>query len=175
MKIKQLVSRFLIPGHFVSLYYYAKFGCIVSPKAEVDISNNLIIGKKSQISSFVKMKVADGLLQIGERTDISVGCFLSSSPGQLVIGDDCLIGANCTILSNNYITSSMEYSFRDQGSTTVGTRIGNNVLVGANSVIVDGSIIGDGVVIAANSLVSGKIASNSIIQGNPARVIFTRR
>ena len=68
----------------------------------------------------------------------------------------------------------LDQTFRAQGHRSSGTRIGNNVLIGANAVINYVSEIGDGVVISANSTVSGKI-KNSIVQGNPAKVIFTRR
>lgn len=175
MKITTIVSRFLLPRMIITLYYYFKFRCIVSPKAEVDLSKNIQIGKKSRVSSFVKIKASDGLLKLGCRVDIATGCFLGGSAGGLIIGDDCLIGPNCVILSNNYVLDRIDKSFREQGHRSSGTKIGNNVLIGANSVINDGSEIGDGVIISANSTVSGRIEKNSIVQGNPAKTIFTRR
>lgn len=175
MKLTNVINRFLVPGHFITLYYFVKYKCVVSPNAEVDLSRNLVIGKGSQISSFVKIKASAGLLKIGDRVDIATGSFLSSGAGQLVLGDDCLVGPNCVILANNYNSSRLDQTFREQGHSSKGTVIGNNVSIGAGSVILDGSCIEDGVVIAANSLVSGKIVKNSIVQGNPAKVIFTRR
>lgn len=175
MKPVSVISRFLVPGIAITLYCFFKFRCFVSPRSEVELGPNLVIGKNSRISSFTKIKSSGELLRIGERTDISSGCFLSAAVGRLIIGDDCLIGPNCSILSNNYNTSRMDLTFREQGHNSRGTRIGNNVLIGANTVVVDGSEIGDGVVVAANSLVSGKIPRNTVIQGNPARVIFVRR
>ena len=80
-----LVSRILLPGLFVSLFYYVKYRCIISPKAEVDLSKNLAIGKKSQISSFTKIKASRGKVEIGERVDVSVGCFLGGSENGLYI------------------------------------------------------------------------------------------
>jgi acetyltransferase-like isoleucine patch superfamily enzyme len=65
--------------------------------------------------------------------------------------------------------------FAQQGHVSKGTVIGNNVLIGSNCVIVDGANIEDNVMIGAQSLVSGKIPKNSVAQGNPAKVIFTRR
>jgi acetyltransferase-like isoleucine patch superfamily enzyme len=53
--------------------------------------------------------------------------------------------------------------------------IGNNVLIGSNCVIVDGANIEDNVMIGALSLVSGHIPKNAVAQGNPAKVVFTRR
>jgi hypothetical protein len=35
--------------------------------------------------------------------------------------------------------------------------------------------IGDGAIVTPNSVVSGRVAENTVVQGNPARPIFTRR
>lgn len=52
-------------------------------------------------------------------------------------------------------------------------KIGNNVQIGANSVILPGVTIGDNVIIGALSLVNKDIPSNSIAVGNPCKVIKT--
>lgn len=175
MKLSNIFTRFVMPRHFITLHYLIKYKCIVSPKAEVELSKNLIIGKGSQISSFVKIKASAGLLKIGSKVDIAAGSFLSSGEGRLIIGNDCLIGPNCVILADNYNYSRLDQTFREQGHSSQGTKIGNNVSIGAGTVILDGSDVGDGVMVSANSVVSGKIEKNSIVQGNPATVIFTRR
>lgn len=174
MKIKTIISRFLLPRVLVTLYGYIKFKSLISPKAEVEL-DNLKLGRKNQISSFCKIKTRRGLLQTGDNVDIATGCFLSSSEEKLIIGNDVLIGPNCTILSNSYRTTDINQPIRTQGRNTKGTRIGNNILIGSGTVILDGTTIGDGSVISANSLVSGNIPENSIVSGNPGKVIFTRR
>jgi carbonic anhydrase/acetyltransferase-like protein (isoleucine patch superfamily) len=54
-----------------------------------------------------------------------------------------------------------------------GSTIGNNVLIGMGSIILDGSIIGDNTIVGAGSLVpQNKIyPSNSLIMGTPAKVV----
>lgn len=49
--------------------------------------------------------------------------------------------------------------------------IGNNVYIGNNSLILPGVTIGDNVIIAAGAVVTKSISSNSIVGGNPARVL----
>ncbi len=49
--------------------------------------------------------------------------------------------------------------------------IGNNVFIGINSIILPSVEIGDNVVIAAGSVVTKNIASNSVVGGNPAKFI----
>jgi acetyltransferase-like isoleucine patch superfamily enzyme len=41
--------------------------------------------------------------------------------------------------------------------------------------VLDGSEVGENVIIGAGSVVSGRVPANSIVQGSPAKVIFTRR
>lgn len=175
MKFTALARRFLLPSILVTLIGFLRFKAFISPRAEVDLSPSLRIGRKSQISSFTKLKSTAGPLEIGERCSIATGCFITAGPGGTYIGNDCLIGANCTIVSNAYGYADLHVLFADQPQTSKGTRIGKNVLIGSNCVIVDGATIGDNVMIDACSRVSGNIPDNSVAQGNPARVIFTRR
>jgi acetyltransferase-like isoleucine patch superfamily enzyme len=63
----------------------------------------------------------------------------------------------------------------EQGSVSKGVRIGHRVWIGANAVVLDGAELGDDCIVSAGSIVSGSIPPRSIVQGNPARVIFTRR
>jgi maltose O-acetyltransferase len=51
--------------------------------------------------------------------------------------------------------------------------IGNNVWIGAKSIILPGAVIGDHSVIAAGSIVTGEIPAKSLAAGSPARVVKT--
>ena len=51
------------------------------------------------------------------------------------------------------------------------TRIGNNVFIGRNAIILMGSNIGDNVIIGAGSIVSGRLASDLAYVGNPTKKI----
>jgi len=164
-----------MPSIGVTLLFWFRSRAMVSPRAEVELSPQLRIGRKTQVSSFTKIKVAGGPLEIGQRCSIATGCFIGSGAGGTYIGDDCLIGANCTIVSSTYRYGALDVPFAKQGHDSKGTVIGNNVLIGSNCVVVDGARIEDNVMIGANSLISGTIPRNSVVQGNPAKVIFTRR
>ena len=51
------------------------------------------------------------------------------------------------------------------------TRIGRNCFIGARSIILPGVEIGDGSIVAAGSIVVKNVPANSIVAGNPAKVI----
>ncbi len=175
MKIGKIIRRFLVPAPLVTVIYLLKYGCKVSPKAEVELSSLLKIGKHSEIASFAKIKASDGPLEIGHNTDISPGCFISSSKGGVYIGNYCLISPNVSIIGNNYKYNRLDIPICQQEKTSKGITIGNGVWLGAGVAILDGSTIGDGVIVAPNSVVSGTIPDNVIVQGNPAKIIFKRR
>lgn len=50
-------------------------------------------------------------------------------------------------------------------------QIGNDCFIGAGTMILKGVQIGDNVVVGANSVVTGKLESNAIYAGNPAKMI----
>jgi acetyltransferase-like isoleucine patch superfamily enzyme len=51
--------------------------------------------------------------------------------------------------------------------------IGNNVWIGDKATILPGVTIGDNCIVAANAVVTKSIPENSIVAGNPAKVIKT--
>jgi serine acetyltransferase len=50
-------------------------------------------------------------------------------------------------------------------------KVGNNVFIGVNSIIMPGVIIEDNCLIAAGSVVTKSIPAGSVVAGNPARII----
>jgi acetyltransferase-like isoleucine patch superfamily enzyme len=106
---------------------------------------------------------------------VSTGCFIGAGVAGLTMGDDVLISPNCTILTGTYLFDRLDVPLQDQGTISKGVRIGHRVWIGSNSVVLAGSEIGDNVIVSAGSVVSGTVPPNSIVLGNPAKVIFTRR
>jgi len=175
MNLAKALKRFFIPSAVVTVIYLLKYKCKVSPKAEVDLSKFLIIGKGAQISSFCKIKATDGPMIIGGNVSIATGCFLSSASGGVEIGEYSMISPNVTIVGNNYKYDRLDIPMCLQEQTSKGIKIGRDVWIGAGASILDGAKIGDGVIVTPNSVVSTNVPDYSIVQGNPAKVIFTRR
>lgn len=175
MKLGVVMRRFLVPGWFITLVCLWKFHSEVSPKAEVELSPGLRLGQGVVVGSFTKIKTDGGILEIGSHTRIANGCFLDAKQGGLVIGKDVLIGPNCVLVTSNYKFDRLGVPLEQQGMTSLGTRIGDNVFIGANTVVLDGSDIGEDAIITPGSVVSGKVPPRAIVGGNPAKVIFERR
>ncbi len=92
-------------------------------------------------------------------------------PWMLKIGKYCKITAGVVILCHDYSRSVLRMKYGDVIGEAKPTKIGDNVFIGTNSIILMGSEIGNNVIIGAGSVVSGKVPSDSVCCGNPARVI----
>ena len=112
-----------------------------------------------------------GKIIIGNNVGISGATIYSKESIQ--IGDYTNIGGNVKILDHDF--HPIEAEARKMNDKAMirkkAIKIGENVFIGCNSIILKGTEIGDNSVIGAGSVVSGKFPSNVIIAGNPARII----
>ena len=84
------------------------------------------------------------------------------------------IGNNVTLAPRVHILCHDASTKQFLNYTKIGrVSIGNNVFVGAETVVLPGVTIGDNVIIGANSTVTHSIPSDSVAVGSPARVICT--
>ena len=169
------LRRFLVPQFVVTIHYWLKYRCFVSPRSDVELSPRLTIGRKTRISSYTKINATAGPVTIGERVGVGVGSCISAGEGGVVIGDDCMISPRVTVLAGGHRYDRIDIPMNQQGMTSKGIRIGNDVWLGTGCVVLDGAVIEDGCIVSPNSVVSSRLPQNSIAQGNPAKVVFTRR
>ena len=84
------------------------------------------------------------------------------------------MGPGVKIFSSNH-GSSRDMPMLDQPFTEKDVTIGNDVWLGANSVVVAGVTIADGALIAAGSVVTKDVLAYQIVGGVPAKVIGERK
>ena len=87
----------------------------------------------------------------------------------VTIGDDCFVGPNVSIYTACHSTDPVERNTRQEWAKPV--TIGNNVWICGSVTILPGVSIGDNVSIGAGSVVVNDIPSNTIAVGNPCKVI----
>ncbi|WP_262894634.1 serine O-acetyltransferase [Polaribacter sp. BAL334] len=101
-------------------------------------------------------------IDISDETKIGYGFRLYHGQG-VVINSNTIIGQNVIIRQNTTIGNSTE------GSPS--PIIGHNVKIGANSVIIGSVEIGENVIIGAGSIVVKSVPDNTVVAGNPAKII----
>ncbi|HHV09270.1 MAG TPA: acyltransferase [Clostridiales bacterium] len=129
---------------------------------------NIIIGKKVIIYSRCKISVWGtdkcATLTIGDNTRIGDNTQIHCGDS-ITIGSNCNISWNCTILDRDY--------HKLNGETEIyrPTKIGDNVWIGCNSIILKGVTIGDGAVVGAGSVVTKDVPPKAVVAGNPAKIV----
>lgn len=84
------------------------------------------------------------------------------------IGDDCMIAPNVGIYTAGH---NIEPKDRNKSGYAIPIHIGHNVWIGGSSVILPGVTIGDSSIVAAGSVVTKDVPPNTIVAGNPAKVL----
>jgi phenylacetic acid degradation protein/carnitine operon protein CaiE len=115
-----------------------------------------------------------GNVIIGKDVYVGPGAALRGDWGQIIIEDGCNIQENCTIHMFPGTTVLLKKAAHiGHGAIIHGATIGENVLVGMNSVVMDDANLGAGSVIGALCFVPAKmnIPERSVVVGNPAKIV----
>lgn len=113
-------------------------------------------------------------LVLGNDVDLARNVLITTS-GRVEIGDRVLIGYGAMILSSNHSIPANRGEIFGSGHVNAPVVIGNDVWIGANSIILPGVQIGKGAVVAAGSVVTRDVEDFSIVAGVPAKLIRSRR
>jgi len=158
---------------------------------KVFLGNRVIIGE----NCYFDVMVPEGEIQLKDEVDIGRHCTLQSGPGSLclnesvrigpfsqlfgcgglTIGRNSLTARNVIILSGHHIYEDPSIPIRSQGHKLKQVQIGEDVWIGANTVVMPGVTIGDGSVIGAGSVVTKGVQPYSVAVGVPAKAVKKRR
>jgi acetyltransferase-like isoleucine patch superfamily enzyme len=161
------------------------------------IPENVEIGEETDIySSFIfshyKSKKPLGF-KIGHNSGIDKAILDIGTNGVVEIGDYCtlvepIINTNKKIVIGNHVLTAFGTIITDSGfaippiennvvekKDETSIRIGNNVWIGFRALILEGADIGDNSIVGAGAIVNFKVPENSIVVGNPGRIIKTKK
>lgn len=155
----------------------AKIGSKSSVGARTRVSNpwTLQLGKRCVVESDVTLKL------VHDESSLSVGdfCYIARFSqfdilGRCEIGQHVLIATGCMIVDHNH---GVDHRLRiDQQSCLLKpVQIGDDVWMGAYSMVLPGVNIGNGAVVAAHAVVTKDVPPFAIVAGVPARVIGRRQ
>lgn len=134
-----------------------------SPSTMINIHKRgrMILGSKLRVHSGTRLSVTPGaVLSIGDNTAINYNCIFVARRS-IKIGKDCTFGPNVIIFDHDHDFRGSDImngvAFKEKEVV-----IGNNVWIGANAIILKGTVIGDNAVIAAGTVVMGDVPANSV-------------
>jgi acetyltransferase-like isoleucine patch superfamily enzyme len=113
----------------------------------------------------------DNEIYIGENSSISGETQLAAIEStKIIIGDDCMFSGNIAFRTGDSHSIIDMSGKRINASKSI--RIGNHVWIGTRVIVLKGSVVGDHCIVGAGTTLSGEFdESNSIIVGNPARIV----
>jgi acetyltransferase-like isoleucine patch superfamily enzyme len=106
-------------------------------------------------------------IRVGRDVFINQNCTMYDLGG-IDIGDDVMIGPNVSIITSGH---PLEPALRRAFVTAKPIVIERNVWIAAGVTIIGGVTIGENAVVAAGSVVTRDVPPNTLVGGNPARVI----
>lgn len=156
---------------WIKVFHFSSFNgsmiSLISPFTEITIDR----GAKLRIGSNFKMR--DGAkIRVRKNAVCSIGDNTSVNCNNMIVCRERIEIGNYVQMSPNVQIYDHDHDFRVAGGVKAGKyrtspiKIGNNVWIGANTVILRGTEIGDNCVIGAGCVVKGKYKADSVIIQN---------
>ncbi len=148
--------------------------CLFGHGVRIERAAQVRLGPRCVLHPQVWLNVTSGQasLSIGDHTFVGRNTTIEVS-GEVSIGRAGLIAPGVYITDHNHDTAPGASMF-ERPCVVAAVRIGDDVWIGANAVILPGVEIGDGAVVAAGAVVSRSVPPNAIVGGVPARLIRYR-
>lgn len=139
---------------------------------------NIILGDCVKIGSYSKLLSTSHFSKFGKGLKMgnnsAIGDFTHfGASGGIEIGENVIMGSYISFHSENHNYSDTSKLIREQGVTSKGIKLGDNIWVGAKVTFLDGCVVGNNSVVAAGAVVNGVFPDNVVIGGIPAKVLKT--
>jgi acetyltransferase-like isoleucine patch superfamily enzyme len=139
-------------------------------------SEKIILGDCVKIGAFSNLNSTSHFSKYGKGLKMgnnsAIGDYTHfGAAGGIEIGNDVIMGSYISFHSENHNYEDTTQLIREQGVTSKGIKLGNNIWVGAKVTFLDGCEVGNNSVVAAGSVVNGIFPKNVLIGGVPAKII----
>ena len=110
-----------------------------------------------------------GDVTIGEGSSIWPGAVIRADYGDIIVGKDCSLQDNCVLHTDDHLEMG-DNVLLTHGAVVHGGKVGSNVLIGVNAVLLEDADVGDYVFIGAGAIVRGHVPSHSLVIGVPGQI-----
>lgn len=136
------------------------------------ICGKLILEKCGKNVNIERGAVFSSHVSLGNNSGIGINASLT---GSVVIGDNVMMGSDCTMYSRNHAFYRTDVPMCEQGYLPEETIvIGDDVWIGGHVIILPGVHIRNGAIVGAGAVVTKDVPQYAIVGGNPAKVIKYR-
>lgn len=148
--------------------------CVFDGEGKIEIGDNVMLGYPLSphfhgFYELIQARPKNSKISIGNGTVFSNDITISANE-EIKIGVRCLIGDRVTIMDHD----GHEINPLTRCNSVGGSKpviIGNNVWIGSLVTILKGVSIGNNSIVGANSVVTKDVPENFIVAGNPARIV----
>lgn len=167
--LRSLLER---PQYPASVLGQAEQGASVLPGVYIDAPSNIYLGRNALINRGCQIYCASGKFIMGADSHLAGDVYVNAAKGVVSIGAGVAIGPKVIILShsNAVVRDVPIVASRHTADVT----IGDDVFIGAASVVLPGIRVDSHAVIAAGSIVNRDVPAKAIYAGVPAKQIGLR-
>jgi serine acetyltransferase len=158
---------------------FGRGSCLVFPQGTIMNPDRIQIGSDTIVGPYVALTagmvegqpvLSNPVVRIGDRCLIGRGSHIVGH-WNIELGDDIQTGPYVYITDQNHSYVDPDIPIGAQIPVEAAVRIGSGSWLGANAVILPGSIIGEHVVVAAGAVVRGEVPDHCVVAGVPAKIV----
>jgi acetyltransferase-like isoleucine patch superfamily enzyme len=139
----------------------------ISRRGRVDFGRFVWIGHGT------KIRCHEGSVEIGAKTVMGQECTISAYK-RVRIGEQCVIADRAMFIDFDHGVVEVERPIRQQGIYTRDVEVGSNVWIGYGACVLRGVRVGDNSIVGTNSVVTKDVPANAVVAGVPARIVRMR-
>ncbi|MBK7649298.1 MAG: acyltransferase [Betaproteobacteria bacterium] len=170
-----LIRNILLKIHFRDSLDINIFRTYFAPSVKIHVSGGGKIkfahsGKRIYVADGCELTASGGILNVGEGVFFNRNCTVVTHEN-IFIGAHCMFGSGVCIFDSDHAFDRLDIPFSEQGYKRTAVSLGENVWIGANTVITRGTQICRNVVVGANFLTKGTLDEAHVYGGNPLKML----
>jgi acetyltransferase-like isoleucine patch superfamily enzyme len=140
---------------------------------EVGRRGRISFGRFVWVGDGTKIRCHEGEVVIGAKTVLGQECTISAYQ-HVRIGEQCVVADRAMFIDFDHGVVEVERPIRTQGIYKRDVDVGSNVWIGYGACVLRGVRIGDNAIVGTNSVVTRDVPQNAVVGGSPAKVLRMR-
>lgn len=176
---RRLADAFLerLPARFAKLSatgFSCEPGVVIKTPSRLKLGKNVVLQRRALLHCGGKVWCDyQGGITLGDNVVVGPNCTIYGA-GLITVGDYTHFGPGSMVMAQAGNADAADRQTTEPGRLNDPVAIGKGAWIGAGAVILGNTVLGDNCVVGPNSVVSGEYEAGSTLIGNPARVVQRR-